>query len=243
MNTSGDSGYLAAQMRAAVDMAYKVSAISLQRQRERALEFTHWLIARRIQQTVYVQGWSEISPKTGKPTKRASRAWLGMAPDSGGRNIADISKLGPISVQYRPTALTDMQANAMIANQLTNSKKPLYSRRQALETWMQEEDPDAILEEIRVEEMIENDPVIRQAIDEAALANAGLKRPQQTNPASALVGPNGQPLLPPGPGQLVPQANQMVEGTPAVPGLTIPIAPGGRRAGMYPGQPGGPNMR
>jgi hypothetical protein len=240
MSGSGDSGYLAAQMRAAVEMAYKVSAISLQRQREKALEFTHWLIANRVQQTVYVQGWSAINNKTGRPTRRASRAWLGMAPDSGGKNIADISKLGPVEVRYRPTAQTDLQADAMIATQLVSAG--FYSKRQALETRLQEEDPDGILQEVRVEQMIETDPTLKQAVEDAALAKAGLKRQPQANPAAALVNAQGGPLLPPGPGQLTPSAaGSNVSGMPAVQGVTMPIQPG-RPAGMYPGRPGGPNM-
>jgi hypothetical protein len=240
MSGSGDSGYLAAQMRAAVDMAYRISAISLQRQIEKALEFSHWLIANIVRQTVYVQGWSEINRKTGKPKRRASKAWLGMAPDSSGKNIADISMLGPVSVQYRPTAPTDAQANAMIATQLVSAG--LNDKRTALENWMQEEDPDSILTAIRVDEMIETDPALKQAVDDAALAKAGLKR--QPNPASALVNAQGNPLIPPGPGQLMsgPAANQ-VEGMPAVPGVTMPIVQRGRPAGAYPGQPGGPNMQ
>jgi hypothetical protein len=143
----------------------------------------------------------------------------------------------------------------MIAMQLTNAAKPLYDRRTALERWMQEEDPDSILAAIRVDELIENDPTLKQLTDDAALARAGLRRASPptasaVNPAAALVGPNGQPLLPPGPGQLVPQANAAPPGVPGVPGLTMPIQPGvpvggnggNQAAGVFPGQPGGPNL-
>ncbi|MFA6046569.1 MAG: hypothetical protein WC718_16410 [Phycisphaerales bacterium] len=252
----GDSGYHAAQMRAAVDMAYKISAMSLQRQLEKALEFSHWLVAHVVRQTVYVQGWSEINPKTGRPKHKASKAWVGLSPDSQGQNIANIANLGAVSVQFRPTTPTDQQANAMIAMQLTNAAKPLYDRRTALERWMQEEDPDAILAAIRVDELIENDPTLKQMTDDAALAKAGLRRAPPpapaVNPAAALVGPNGQPLLPPGPNQLVPQANQAPPGVQGIPGLTMPISPtppgvpvggngGNEAAGVFPGRPGGPN--
>ena len=107
---------------------------------------------------------------------------------------------------------------------------------------MQEEDPDSILEELRVEDAMDREP-LASIILENALRKANLlpKMPAAPNPASALVGPGGGPLLPPGPSQLNPAvpAEQSVLGTPAQPGNTMPIQPtGGRPGGMYPGMPG-----
>lgn len=261
---SGDSGYLANQLRAAAEMSYKLATISLQRQREKALEFTHWVVANVVRQTVYVLGWSAINPRTGRPMERASQGWLGLSPEAQSKNVAAISKLGPVTCQYRPTLPTDDQARAMIALQLTNAAKPLYDRRHALETWMQEEDPDAILDAIAVETALSEEPLRGMVIQEA-LQEAGMV-PAPAPPPSGLLGPTGAPLpstlgagpgagmVPPGPSDLqpVPLANQAPPGVPGVPGLTMPLVPqpppargmpverGGRAPGTYPGLPGGP---
>jgi hypothetical protein len=249
MSGSGDSGYLANQMRAAAEMSYKLAAIACQRQLEKATEFTHWIISNIVQQTVYVLGWQEINPKTGKPNIKAGNAWLGLNPDSQSRNVAAINKLGPITFQYRPTLPTDAQANAMIAMQLTNANEPLFDVRHALETYMQEEDPEAIIEAIAVQQALKEEP-LKSMMLENSLREAGLLPPPAPPAPPTILGPNGMPLqpgmVPPGPGQLqpVPLANQAPPGMGGVPGLTMPIqpaAPGGP-AGMYPGQPGGPNQ-
>ncbi len=239
---SGATGYLANQQLAAASMAYRIASISAQRQLEKGLEFSHWLVSNIVKQTVYVMGWDAINTRTGQPTKKAQQTYLGLSPDEESTSIANLTKVGSVEVRYRPILPTDDQARAMIALQLTNSSKPLYGRRQALETWMQEEDPDSILEELRVEDAMDREP-LASIILENALRRANLlpKAPPVPNPASALVGPGGGPLLPPGPSQLNPAvpAEQSVLGTPAQPGNTMPIQPtGGRPGGMYPGMPG-----
>lgn len=257
---AGDSGYLASQLRAAAEMAYKLVAMSSQRQLEKATEFSHWMIERVIRQTVYVHGWTAMNGKTGKPAREASKDWLGLSPkpENGrklGRNVADLSLVGSVSMQYRPTLPTDEQARAMIALQLTNAAKPLLDRRHALETYLQEEDPDAILSALYVEQELEEEP-LRSQVREQALKEAGIiPEPQPQNPLAGLVGPDGQsPLLPPGPGgiQNIPLENMPVAGQPGLPGVTMPMTPappqpqgipgatGGRPAGTYPGIPGGP---
>jgi hypothetical protein len=255
MSGGGDSGYLANQMRAAAEMAYKQAALAGQRQLEKAMEFTHWLCSNVVKQTVYVLGWDSVNPKTGRPTEKAANAWLGLSPDSEGKNLANYKKMGPVNFQYRPTLPTDEQARAMIALQLTNAQKPLYDIRHALETWMQEEDPDSIMDALAVEQALNSEP-LASMVREQALREAGLlpAQPPAPNPAQQLVGPNGQPLLaggPMSPGmQGVPLANQAPPGMPGVPGLTMPLSPqapqggggipgavGGRAPGMYPGLP------
>jgi len=252
---SGDSGYLANQMKAAAAMAYKLSMLSLQRQLEKATEFSLWMVPNVVKQTVYVLGWDAVNSKTGKPLTKAGRAWLGISPDKQGKNVADYTKLGPVSYQYRPTQPTDEQANAMIALQLTNAAKPLVDRRHALETWLQEEDPEAILDALYVEQAMEEEP-LRTMVMQQALAEAGIVPQQQAQQAAQLVDQYGNPMMqqPMSPGMAgVPFANQMPPGGPAVPGVNIPITPqapqgvpgnpGGRAAGTFPGQPGGPQMR
>lgn len=250
---SGDSGYLASQLRAAADMAYKLSILALQRQLEKAAEFSLWLVPNQIKQTTYVLGWDSVNPKTGKPTSKAGRAWLGISPDHQTKNIADYTKLGPVSFQYRPTLPTDEQARAMIALQLTNAQKPLYDRRHALETWLQEEDPESILDALYVEEALQEEP-LKSLVVQQALQEAGILPAQQSAPTQ-LVDQYGQPMMQPmSPGMAgVPLANQAPPGVPGVPGVTMPLTPqqpqgipgnvGGRVAGAYPGQPGGPQMR
>lgn len=251
---SGDSGYLANQLRAAAEMAYKQASLACQRQLEKAMEFSHWLCAHVVKQTVYVLGWDAVNPRTGRPTEKARNAWLGLSPDAEGKNIANYKKLGPVSFQYRPTLPTDEQARAMIALQLTNAQKPLYDVRHALETWLQEEDPDSILDALAVEQALQSEPLV-SLVREQALREAGLLPAQPPRPAPQLVNQFGEPLTggPMSPGmQGVPLANQAPPGMPGVPGLTMPLAPpmpqgpgipgnvGGREAGMYPGMPGGP---
>lgn len=259
-----ESGYLASQMRAAAEMAYKISMLSLQRQQEKALEFCHWLVAHKVKQTVYVEGWSE-SGKNGKQEKDAKKDWLGLSPDKSGKQVADVKMLGPVSVQYRAMMPTDAQANAMIAMQLTNAARPLMGVRDALETYLQEEDPEAIMERMAVEDAMGQEP-LKSILLQKALEDAGLLPPSpQPAPAiSPLVGPDGLPMLSPqapalqapmalpGPSQLqpVPLSQVTAPGMAQVPGINMPIVPptvpgrtGGRPGGMYPGLPGGPNRQ
>ena len=254
---AAESGYLASQMRAAAEMAYKISMLSLQRQQETALDFCHWLVAHKVKQTVYVNGWSE-SGKNGKRAKGAEKDWLGLSPDKGAKQVANYKMLGPVSVQYRAMMPTDAQANAMIAMQLTNAAKPLMGVRDALEKYLQEEDPEAIMERMAVEDAMQQEPLASTLL-QRAMEDAGLLPPQPP-PApvvSPLVGPGGQPMAAgtgqpmelPGPSQLqpVPLAQVTAPGMPQVPGVNMPLRPntipgrtGGRPGGMYPGMPGGP---
>lgn len=238
---SGETGYLANQQMAAASVSYRVASTSGQRQLEKGIEFSHWLIQEKVRQTVYIIGWESTNPKTKQPTKKSNRVPLGLSPNESGPQVANLSRVGRVEVRYRPVLPTDDQARAMIAIQLTNSSKPLSSRRAAIETWLQEEDPDGIMEEMRVEDAMDKEPLASFLLDKA-MKRAGLI-PEQPNPADQLVGPDGRPLIPPGPTELNPitPAQESVLGTPAVQGQNMPIiGQGGRPAGAYPGQPGGP---
>jgi len=261
----GDSGYLANQMLSAASMQYRLASQALQRQFEQALDFVAWLVPNIVGQTVYVQGWQAIDEKSGRPKTRADRAWLGLAPDAKGesKNIADVTKLGPASFQFRPVLPTDEQARAMIAVQLTNAAKPLISRRHALKQWLEEEDADQIIDEIYIEDALEQEP-LKSMVIQRALEEAGLSGPEQAEapaPAASAMDPaalaaamgGGQPgMIPPGPGQLSPiPPGQAGAGMPSIPGLTMPAVPGGGQApaqyppgtgggmpaGSFPGQP------
>jgi hypothetical protein len=222
-----NSGYEYNQAMAAASMAFKVAGNSLQRQFEGAFEFIHWCITNLIKQSVYVLA-----------SDKDSHHWLGLKPTgSVTSSEAPVDMLGPLSITFRPTLPTDEQARAMIANQLVNAPKPLMSRRHALERYLQEEDPDAIIDEIWVEQAMEQEPLRSKIMDEA-LREAGLAPQPQPQPAQAQA---GQPMMPPGPGELVPGVpGQAAAGIPSVPGVNMPMQPG-RPAGAYPGQPGTPS--
>jgi hypothetical protein len=246
---SSDSGYLANQMLAAVQMAYQLATIALQRQREKAFEFSHWIVANKVKQCVYVLGYSDINSKTGKAKAGATEQWLGLdAPVKGGKslpkNIADVSMLGPVSCVYRPTLPTDAQAMAMIAMQLTNAPVPLYDVRHALEDLMQVEDADSITDNIYVQKKLDTDTSLDKIVVDAALREARLMpTPPAPNPMASLVGPDGQTpliqaagLLQPGPGDIapnplggdigIPQSAGPIAGAPSVGGINRPLMPG-----------------
>lgn len=261
MANAGDAGYLYNQMASAATMQYKLAAQSLARQREKMLEFSHWMVGNIINQTVYVQGWtaSSVAKKTGKPKDGAKKDWLGLAPESTKSvNVASVDMLGPVGVTYRTTLPTDEQARAMIAMQLTNAQRPLYDVRTALETLMQEEDPDAIMDAISVQAALEEEP-LRSRVIEEALRKAGYAPIEEVappvNPLEGMVGADGQtPLqgspqqlagaggqvLPPGPTNInpVPLAQQAVTGTPSVAGITRPLQPKYRPTAKQRGVPG-----
>lgn len=243
IGASDQAGYAINQLMAAANLAFKAVARSLQHQIERCLEFIHRQIPRRIGQTVYVLGTGE-----------SSRHWLGLRPEgSVTATEAPVNLLGPVTFSFRPVLPTDEQARAMVANQLVNAPKPLLSRKRALERYLQEEDPEGVLDEIAVEDALEQEPLKSKMI-ERALRDAGLLEPTP-NPAGQLVRPDGTPLLPGGgqPGQMPPEGmagipGQAAAGLPAIPGLTMPLGPqapaappigpgGGNVAGMFPGQP------
>lgn len=245
---SDQAGYSINQLIQAAQVAYQILRLSLQHQGERAFEFTHRMIHGLIRQAVYVHGWDDLNRRTGRPTKKANQAWLGLTDErKGGVNLASVTLLGPVNLSYRPTLPTDLQALAMTYNQLVNSPWPLMDRMTALER-MQEEDPDSILDRIYVERETETNPILKQTVVENALRDAGMLPQPTSNPAALLVGPDGRPLMTAPGGQPTPNIPDQAPapGIPSVQGLNTPMKPmspgqGGRPAGNYPGQPGGPH--
>lgn len=248
------SGYLANQLITAALIHYKQLTKALQRQFSQIGEFLWWIVENKIKQEVFVLEQAEERDEN--RNARPKHTWLALNPDNGSttRTSADPDKFAKFVYRFRPVLPTDDQARAMIAVQVTNSPKPLYSRKRALEKFMQEEDPEGVLDEIYTEEVLEHDPTIHATVVERALREAGFPAPGQPNPASQLVGPGGNPLIPPStPNGYFPGAAGA--GQPAIPGLTQPIQPqapnsgpatggirsgnGGRAAGAYPGRPGG----
>lgn len=230
---SDQAGYAINQLMQAAALAFRLATLGQQNKYEKAFEFIHRrLIPYRFKQTVHVF-----------TTGKESSGYVGLKPEGTvTQSEAPVDKLGPVRFSFKPILPTDEQARWMIANQLVNAKKPLWSRRYALEQ-NQVEDPEGMAEEIWVEQALE-DPAIKGQIVQQALKRRGyLDNAQPSNPAAALVGPNGQPLLP----------GLLGAGVPSVPGLNTPLQPappaappiapgqGGRAPGAFPGQPGGPN--
>lgn len=245
MSGAGDSGYLANQMLAAVMMMYRRLAVALERQLEQACALLHWIVARRIKQTVYVLAEGE--------EKGGGKKWLGLKPDGEPTTtVASVEQLGPLSWTFRPILPTDEQAKAVIANQLVNAPRPLISLEHALEHFLGIEDPQAMMDRIAVEKALEEEP-LKSMVTEAALREAGITPPPPPAPPAPMpMDPSMMGgMIPPGPGELTPQSpipnGQMGAGMPAIPYLTMPgqptppgIPPGASVAapGQYPGQPG-----
>lgn len=241
------AGYAINQLIAAANLTYKVLSKVAQAQLQGAAAFLWWLVNYRIRQTVYVLEMPEFSEDTGRP--KGESAWLGLAPGGeASRNVAAFDHLAKLVYSFRPVLPTDEQARAMIAMQLTNAERPLWSVRHALEK-MQEEDPESIIDDMKVERYME-DPPIRDAILQNAMRKARMGPYAPTNAASKLVRPDGSPLIPEAAvaaGTFPP--GQMAAGLPGIPGATQPVVPsppgappivmGGQGVGAFPGQPGG----
>lgn len=240
------AGYAINQLIAAANLTYKKLGESLERQFAQAGEFLWYCVANRIKDDVYVRGDVDVVDPTTGATKK-DKAWLGLKPDGKLQaQVAPVTELGPLSVRFRPVLPTDEQARAMIGIQLVNAPKALMSRRRAIEKYLQEENPEQILDEIAIENAMDEEPLKSQWVQEA-MREAGMVPEPQQNPAAGLVGPNGQPLLPQTPPSPF-APGQAGSGQPSVPGLNTPIQPGrpqtpgiapGRGAGGFPGQPGG----
>jgi hypothetical protein len=220
------AGYAINQLMAAASLSFKLAGESLSRQFEKAYEHIHWLVAHVVDDCVYVLA--------GPGKDQTGKQWLGLRPKgSVSATEASVEALGPVSIEFRPMLPTDEQARAMIAMQLVNSPKPLLSVRRAMEKYLQEEDPDDILDEIAVEQALNEEPLKSMWMDRA-LQEAGLAPPA----AAASPNPSPMPGGPPGiPGQAA-------GGLPSVPGVSAPMQPTppgappiqpGRPAGAFPG--------
>ena len=242
-------GYAINQLIAAANLTYKILGRLGERQLSKAWTFVWHMISRVVRQTVYALDESQLDEED-KPR----REWLGLSPGGGNptHSTAPIDHFAKLSWTFRPVLPTDEQARAMVALQLTNAARPLYSKQRALEKWLQEEDPQSVLDEIATEQAMDTEP-IRSIVIQEALRQAHLPMPAGQAPAagSGLLGPDGQPIGPSAPPGIPGQA---AGGLPSVPGLTMPLAPGapapppirpggGRAAGAYPGRPGVPRSR
>lgn len=225
---SDQAGYAINQLMAAASMSFKVAGSSLERQMVMLLEMAHWIVANLCREPVEILGGAG---------EKSARQWLALKPEGETTaTSAAVDKLGPLSFAFRPMLPTDEQARAMIALQLVNANKPLLSRRRAIEKYLQEEDPESILDEIAVDEALEEEPLkgmwLQRAVEEAHLLPA--KQQQQ---GTGLVNQYGQPMS----SGMAGIPGQASLGMPAVPGATMPLTPQVPRApGMYPGQPNTP---
>lgn len=239
MGGSDQAGYAINQLIAAATLTYKILAQQAEKQLEDVGEFLWWVVANRIRQTVFVD-----DPQGGDGAKES----IGLSPSGPvTAQVAPIDMLRQLDYQFRPVLPTDEQSRAMIAMQLVNAPKQLVSKRHAQEKYLQVDDPQAMQDEIWVEQTLDTDPVLHEKVVGEALRQAGLM--PATPPPSPLVGPNGQPLSMGNIGQPPGQAGA---GTPSVQGINQPLAAeppqvpaiaggtGGRPAGVYPGRPNTP---
>lgn len=223
------AGYAINQLMAAASLSFKLAGESLGRQFERGFEHLHWLIPHVVDDDVPVLA--------GPGKDQEGKQWLDLGPKGTVTSThASIEDLGPVSVEFRPMLPTDEQARAMIAMQLTNSPNQLLSKRRALEKYLQEEDPDDVLDEIMVEKAMQEEPLKSMWI-KRALQEAGLLPP---DPPAAASPPAAVPPGPPGmsPGGPLPTGPGQPPGVPAPP----PIQPGlpNGQAGSFPGAPNTP---
>lgn len=226
------AGYAINQLMAAASLAFRLASEAQSRQFSRAFEFFHYCIEHLIKQPVFVLA--------GPRADNTGKQWISLKPGEGiNATEAGVDELGPVTIEYRATLPTDEQARAMIAMQLVNAPKPLLSRRLAIQKYLQEEDPEGILDEIAAEQAMEQEPLHSMVVQEA-LKRAGLLPPQPQGPPEQ--GPPGQGS----PG--MPSPNDAGNsGQPTVPGLTQPLQPAppnpaGTGAGAYPGLPGTPSQ-
>ena len=148
---------------------------------------------------------------------------------------------------------------AMIGLQLVNAPKQILSQYTVLKDYIQVDDPEGEMDRIAVEQALLSPPLQQEWV-QAALKRAGIAPPPPAPPQ--LLGPNGMPLPPSGPGGPTPPSGQppapmspypngqTAAGFPSIPGLTMPPIPnppaemphaGGPPAGNYPGLPAGPH--
>ena len=230
LSGSGDSGYLANQMTGAVEMMYKRLAAARQRQEEYAVEFFVNCVGSIVKQTVYVMG------------QGAENSWLGLRSKGDTTDtLASIDQLGSIKVEVRPDQSVMAQARMMIAKQGLEGPPSarVFSQRRAME-YMGEEDPDSVIDEIWLDEVMSNDPTLNKLVIDNAVRESGLLATPPSNPMDGMSGPDGAPMIPGG----VPGA--LSGGLPVLPGMGMPMQPPppqgaggipGGPAGMFPGQP------
>lgn len=244
-SVGGESGYDTNQKYAAALSLYRRLAGASARQLEEACELMTWIVEHRIKQTVFVLAEGEGD--------EGGTKWLGLGADVGvTQSVTSVDRLGPLTWTFKPQLPTDKQAVTMIAVQGTNAQKPLFSRRWALQELLNVEDPEAMADEIAVEDALDNDPTLKASWTQAALREANLlpaPPPAPAAPPPTILGPDGQPLPPSGGGVSPFPPGQIAGGLPSIPGLTMSYTPappqggGGPPAvsvnGGYPGQPSG----
>ena len=218
--SSDNSGYALNQLMQASMLTLKPAIKSRDMMIAEVVRFLWRLVEKRIKDTVYVWG-TEPDPEPG--VKGHSKTWLSLGPK-------DIAGYYKVEVESKP--LVDQMRIARGQFALGMVKGRLLDRRRAIEDFLGYEDPDGIMDDIWVDEVIETPGPIKDMTVNNALKRAGYIQPQPPQPQQGpmpmpqgqpIIGPDGQPLAPSGQGGMM----QGVAGPPPLAGMPQqPVAPG-----------------
>lgn len=237
MGGSDQAGYALNQLMQASMLSLTPAIKSRDTMLADIIRFIWRLVEKRIQDTVYVWG-TEPDPEDG--VKGKSKTWLSLGP----KDIA-----GYYKVEVQSKALVDQMRIARGQFALGMVKGRLLDRRRAIEDFLGYEDPDSILDDIWVDEVIETPGPIKDMTINNALKRAGyLNNTAQAGPTGPIPPSGGPPGAPVPPGQIpvngqggMMQPTGPMQGPPPMP--TQPVAPGVGMGHPNPGPPpmGGPS--
>lgn len=230
VGSADQAGYALNQLMQASMLSLKPAVKSRDVMLADICRFVWRLVEKRIKDTVYVWG-TEADPEPG--VKGKAKAWLSLGP----RDIAGYYK---VEVESKP--LVDQMRIARGQFALGMVKGRLLDRRRAIEDFLGYEDPDSILDDIWVDEVIETPGPIKDMTINNALKRAGYIQMQPPPaPPMAPGAEMGQPFPPPGVPVGPNGAGAMMAGLPPtgpMGGMPIePVAPG---VGMPMPSPAGP---
>lgn len=237
---SGEAGYALNQLMQASMLTLNPAVASRDTMLANAIRFIWRIIEKRIKDTVFVWG-TEPDPEPG--VKGKENKWLGMGPK-------DISGYYRCKVESKP--LVDQMRIARGQFALGMVKGRLLDRRRAIEDFLGYEDPDAIMDDIWVDEILETPGPIKDMTINNALKRAGYIQPEPPQPPQPegpvppgmVPLPGGPPGMPPGPPGMPPGPNgagALMQGQPPMQGINgnLPQQPVGPGVGMGSPDPSG----
>jgi hypothetical protein len=202
---SDASGYQVNQLIQASLLGLQPSIDAFDWMLEQVIAYVWRLIAKRIEQKVWVMG-------TATETKKDPE-WLSLGPD-------DIDGYYRVRVRSKPLVVQQRIAQGSFAADMVNAK--LISRRRAIEEFLNyENEAEDILDEIYVDEIMEGQP-FKDMTTFQALKNAGIPLPPSVEEA---MGGKTPPGPPPAPGMQGAGVGAPGLG-PLGPGLGAPLQPG-----------------
>jgi hypothetical protein len=222
MGSSDQAGYALNQLMQASMLSLAPAVKSRDVMLAEIVRFIWRLVEKRIKDTVYVWG-TEADPEEG--VKGKEKTWLSLGPK-------DIAGYYKVEVESKP--LVDQMRIARGQFALTMVKGRLLDRRRAIEDFLGYEDPDSILDDIWVDEVIETPGPIKDMTINNALKRAGYLRMDNGMGAQPQPGPEMPPGAVPPPGVVPPPPGTMTAppgAPPQQPGMPgglpqVPVAPG-----------------